>query len=91
MKSNNMTPKEKAEELITKFSDCNQEDYCPLVEIASIKQAIECTGEILSSIRIIIVECYEHLPQKQRNEIVEYEKYWEEVFDILVIKGLTWG
>jgi hypothetical protein len=86
-----MTPQEKGDELIVKFSNSNQEPYSYLVEITSIKQAIDCTGEIISSIQII-----KHQLEKTYNKtdgcIMELEErlvWWERVVRYLEVRGIA--
>ncbi len=86
-----MTPQEKGDELVVKFSNSNQEPYSYLVEIVSIKQAIDCTGEIISSIQII-----KHQLEKTYSEtdecIMELEDrlvWWERVARYLEVRGIA--
>lgn len=86
-----MTPQEKAEGLIVKFINSNQEKYGPLVEITSIKQAIECTGEIISSIQII-----KHLYEEVYSETDECMRildekllWWGNVMRYLEVRGIV--
>lgn len=88
---NNMTSQEKGDELIVTFSNSNQEPYSYLVEIVSIKQAIDCTGEIISSIQII-----KHQLEKTYSEtdecIMELEErlvWWERVVRYLEVRGIA--
>jgi hypothetical protein len=86
-----MTPQEKGDEIIVKFSNSNQEPYSYLVEITSIKQAIDCTGEIISSIQII-----KHQLEKTYNKtdecVMELEErlvWWERVVRYLEVRGIA--
>jgi hypothetical protein len=86
-----MTPQEKGDELIVTFSNSNQEPYSYLVEIVSIKQAIDCTGEIISSINKIkhqLEKTYSETDECVR-ELEERLVWWERVVRYLEVRGIA--